>query len=94
MPVLDRNVKVTCGKCGYSVTKKHLFRHKSNCNGGTFYCLKCPNFSTKSRVDLSYHFVNKHSVPGPPITYKCKLCHAEFPGFYDLRQHINIQHGT
>ena len=25
--------------------------------------------------------------------YKCKLCHAEFPGFYALRQHKNTQHG-
>ena len=24
----------------------------------------------------------------------CKLCHAEFPGFYALRQHKNTQHGT
>ena len=27
-------------------------------------------------------------------TYKCKLCHEEFPGFYALRQHKNTQHGT
>ena len=27
-------------------------------------------------------------------TYKCKLCHAEIPGFYALRQHKSIQHGT
>ena len=24
----------------------------------------------------------------------CKLCHAEIPGFYALRQHKNTQHGT
>ena len=28
------------------------------------------------------------------MTYKCKLCHAEFSGFYALCQHKNIQHGT
>ena len=27
-------------------------------------------------------------------TYKCTLCHAEFPGFYALRQHKNTQNGT
>ena len=58
------------------------------------YCPKCPNFSTKSRDDLNYHITKKHSVPSPPITYKCKLCHAEFRGFYALRQHKNTQHGT
>ena len=94
MPALDRNVKVTCGDCGTSVTKYNLSRHKSRCSGGAFYCPKCPNFSTKSRDDLIYHFGKKRSVPRPTITYKCKLCHAEFPGFYALRQHKNTQHGT
>ena len=58
------------------------------------YCPKCPNFSTKSRDDLNYHIAKQHSVAGPSVTYKCKLYHAEFPGFYALRQHINTQHGT
>ena len=35
----------------------------------------------------------KHSVAGRSKTYKCKLCHAEFPGFHALRQHKNTQHG-
>ena len=47
-----------------------------------------------SQDDLNYHIAEKHSVPRPSITYKCKLCHAEFPGFYALRQHKNTQHGT
>ena len=94
MPALDRNVKVTCENCGTSVTKKNLSRHKSRCSGGALYCPKCPNFSTKSRDDLNYHIAKKHSVQRPSITYKCKLCHAEFPGFYALRQHKNTQHGT
>ena len=94
MPALDRNVKVTCGNCGTSVTKKHLSRHKKSCSAGTLYCRKCPSFCTKSRDGLNYHIAKKHSVPRPSIAYKCKLCHAEFPGFYALRQHKNTQHGT
>ena len=94
MPALDRNVKVTSGDCGTSVTKYNLSLHKSRCSGGTLYCPNCPNFFTKSRDDLNYHIVKKHSVPRPSITYKCKLCHAEFPGFHALRQHKNTQHGT
>ena len=58
------------------------------------YCPKCPNFSTKSGDDLNYHIAKKHSVPRPSVTYKCKLCHAEFPDFYALRQHKSTQHGT
>ena len=94
MPALDRNVKVTCGNCETSVTKKHLSRHKKSCSAGTLYCPKSPNFSTKSRDDLYYHIAKQHTAAGPPKTYKCKLCYAEFPGFYALRQHKNTQHGT
>ena len=94
MPALDRDVKVTCGDCGTAVTKKHLSRHKLSCSGGTLYCQKCPNFSTKSRDDLNYHFAKQHSAAGPSKTYTCKLCHADFPGFYALRQHKNTKHGT
>ena len=94
MPALDRNVKVTCGDCGTSVSKYNLSRHKSRWSGGALYCPKCPNFSTKSRDDINYHIAKQHIASGPGITYKCKLCHAEFPGFYALRQHKNIQHGT
>ena len=89
MPVLDRNFQVTCGNCGISVTKKNLSRHKSRCHGGTLCCTQCPNFFSKSRDDLKYQ-----SVPRPSITYRRKLCYAEFPGFYALRQHQNTQHGT
>ena len=63
MPALDRNAKVTCGKCGTSVTKSHLSGHKSRCSGGTLYCPKCPNFSTKSRDDLNYQLAKKHATP-------------------------------
>ena len=91
---MDRNVKVTCGDCGTSVTKYNLSRHKSRCSDGALYCPKCPNFSTKSRDELGYHIAKKHSVPRRSITYKSKLCHAEFTCFYALRQHRNTQHGT
>ena len=49
---------------------------------------------SKSTDDLIYHVAKQHSAAGPSITYKCKLCHAEFPGFYALRQQQNTQHGT
>ena len=92
MPALDRNVRVTCENCGTSVTKINLSRHKSRCSGGTLYCPKCPNFSTKSRDDLNCHIAKQYSAAAPSITYKCKLCHADFPGFFALLQHKNIQH--
>ena len=94
MPALDRRVEVGCENCGTSVTKKHLSRHKPRCSGGALYCPKCPSFSTKSGNDLKYHIAKQHGVAGPSITYNCKLCHAEFPGFNALRQHKKTQHGT
>ena len=94
MPALDRNVKVTRGSCGTSVMKKQPSRHNWRCSGGALYCPECRNFSKKLRDDSNDHIAKKHSVPRLSITYKCKLCHAEFPGFYSLRQQKNTKHGT
>ena len=94
MPSLNRNEKVTCENCGVQITKYHLARHKKRCSAGTLYCTQCPNFSTLSQDDLNYHIAKQHSAAGPSKAYKCTLCHAEFPGFYALRQHKNTQHGT
>ena len=93
MPAFDRNVKLICENCATSITKYHLSRHNLRCIGRALYCTQCPNFFTKSRNDLKYHIAKQHSAAGPSKTYKCNLCHAEFPGFYALRQHKNTQHG-
>ena len=93
MPALDRIVKVTCRNCGTSVTKQKITRHNSRCSGGTLYCPKCPNFSTKSRDDLNYHIAKKHATPRAKNTHKCKICFKEFSGFYALRQHKTSEHG-
>ena len=85
MPALDQNVKVTCEKCGTSVTKKHLSRHKSSGNGGTLFCPKGPFFFTKSGNDLNYHIAKKHSGAGPKNNHTCKECRIDFPSFYSLR---------
>ena len=58
------------------------------------YCPKNSKFLTKSGDDLNYHIAKQQSAAGPSITHKCKLCHAEFPGFHALRQHKDTQHGT
>ena len=95
LPSLNQKKKVTCENCGNQTTEPNLVRHKKNCSAGTsLYSTQCPNFSAKSRDDLSYQTVKNYNVPGPPLTYKCKQCQAEFTGFYALRQHKNTQHGT
>ena len=94
MPALDRNVKITCGICGNSVTKKHLSRHKSGFNSGTLYCANCPNFSTKSRDDLIYQIAKKHATPRVKNKHKCEICFKEFSGFYALRQNKTSEHGV
>ena len=92
MTALDRKVKVTDGNCGTSLAKQHLSRHKSSCSGGTLYCPDCPNFSTKSGDDLSYHIAKKIATPGVKRTHKCKICFKEFSVSNALRQHKNTQH--
>ena len=42
---------------------------------------------------MKYHTAKKHIAPKPDVTFKCKLCFQDFPGFYALRQHRNTQHG-
>ena len=91
---LIRKEKNTCENCGNQTTRNNIVRHKKRWSAGTFYCTQCPNFSALSQDDLNYHVANKHSVPRPSITYKCKLCHADFPGFYALCQHKNTKNGT
>ena len=93
MPSLYRYEKFTCENCGTQTTKLNLARHKKSCSADTLFCTQCPNFSTKSQNVLNYHIAKKHSAPKLDVTFKCKLCYQEFPGFYALRQHRNTQHG-
>ena len=93
MPSLNRYEKVTCENCGTQTTKLNLAPHKKRCSAGTLQCSQYPNFSTNLQNDLNYHIAKKHSAAKPDIAFKCKLCYAEFPGFYILRQHRKTQHG-
>ena len=92
MPFLDRYEKVTCDSCVTQTTQPN-HAHNKSCSAGTLFCTQCPKFSTKSQNDLNYHVAKKHSAPKSGITLKCKLCYAEFPGFYTSRQHRNTPHG-
>ena len=94
MPSLVRKEKISCEHCGTHVTKNNIVRHKKRCSAGSLYCTQCPNFSSLSQDDSYYHIAKQHSVVGPSKAYKCKLCHADYPGFYALRQQKNTQHGT
>ena len=93
MPSLIRKEKLTCEICGTQTTRNSIVRHKKSSSAGTLFCTQCPNFSTKSQNDLNYHVAKKRSAAKPDVTFKCKRCFQEFPGFYALRQHRNTQHG-
>ena len=93
MPSLIRKEKTTCKNCGTQTTRNNIVRHKKRCSAETLYCTECPNFCIKSQSGLNYKTAKKPSAPKPDITFKCKLCNQEFPGFYALREHRNTQHG-
>ena len=79
MPSLMRKEKITSENCGTQTTRNNIVRRKESCSAGTFFCTKCPNFSTKSQNDLKYHVAKKHSAPKLDVTFKCKLFYQEFP---------------
>ena len=93
MPSLIRNEKITCENCGTQTTRNNIVRHKKSCSAGTLYGTHSPNFARKSQNDLNYQIAENHSAPKPDVTFKCKLCYHELPGFYALRQHRNTQNG-
>ena len=93
MPVLDRNEKLTCDKCGKQTTKKNIVRHKTRCSAGTLFCTQGPNFSTNSLADLNYHIAEKHATPRVKYTQRCKICFKDFSGFHAFRQHKTSERG-
>ena len=87
MPALNRNEKVVCDNCGKQYVRAHAARHKKSCQGGTLSCPKCPNYSTKSQAELSYHIAKKHGPSTPKLSTTCTLCWEEFPSYYALQRH-------
>ena len=58
-----------------------------------FFVPNVPISQQNHKNDLNYHIAKKHSAPKLDVTFKCKLCCQEFPGFYAVCQHRNTQHG-
>ena len=92
MPALNRNEKVVCDNCGKQYVRQQAARHKKSCQGGTLSCPKCPNYSTKSQAELSYHIAKKHGPSTPKLSTTCTLCWEEFPSYYSLQRHKRTQH--
>ena len=92
MPSLIRKEITTCENCGTQTTRNNIVRHKKRRSVETLYCSQGVKFSTKSQIDLIYHIAKKHSASKLDVTFKCKHCYQEFPGFYAIRQHRNTQH--
>ena len=93
MPSLIPKGKITRENCGTQTTRNNIVRHKKRCSVGILYCTQGHNFSTKPQKDLNSQNAKKQSVPKLDVTFKCKLCCQEFPGFYALRQRRNTQRG-
>ena len=94
MPALDRNVNVTCGNCGSSVTKINLSRHKSHYSGGKLFCAKCPNLFTKSGDDLNYHIAKTTVFQDLHQHTSVNCVMQNFPAFmlYVNTKSLNLEH--
>ena len=86
MPSLNRNQGVTGENCSTQTTKFNRARHKKSHSAGTLYFIQCISFSTKSQNDLNSHIVRMYRAQKLEVTFKCKLCYQELPGFYAVRQ--------
>ena len=88
MPAKERHLQISCGKCGKSIVKYHIARHRKTCSSGTLYCKKrnC-NFATKNSAELSYHIAKSHGSKKRNTLNKCVVCQRDFPSFYSLQLH-------
>ena len=86
MPAKDRNLSINCEKCGKSVVKTNIARHRKTCMMGTLYCKKrnC-NLATKNAAELSYHIAKAHGAKVRNTLNKCVVCQKQFPSFYSLQ---------
>ena len=93
MPSKDRNLSVNCEKCGKSIVKTNIARHRKTCMMGTLYCKKknC-NFATKNAAELSYHIAKAHGAKIRNTVNKCVVCQKQFPSFYSLQLHHKKAH--
>ena len=93
MPAKDRNLPVNCEKCGKSVVKAHIARHRKIYMMGTLYCKKrnC-NFVTKNAAELSYHIAKAHGAKIRNTLNKCVVRKKQFPSFYSLQLHRKKVH--
>ena len=78
MSSLNGNDKIICENYGTPTTRTTLARHKKKCSVETLYYAKCPNFSTGSHADLSFHIAKKHSLSQREKAHKCQLCQQVF----------------
>ena len=86
MPAKYRNLSVNCQKCGKSVIKANIARHRKTCMMGTLYCKKrnC-NFATKNCAELSYLVAKSYGAKFLNFLNKRVVCQKQFPGFYSLQ---------
>ena len=95
MPAKDRNLSVNCEKCGKSVVKTNIARHRKTCMMSNLYCKKKNfNFATKNAAELSYHIAKAHGAKVRNTLNKCVVCQKQFPSFYSLqlprKKHIKL----
>ena len=87
IPGLNHHEKVSCENCGKETTKSNIVRHKTKCSAGSVTCPSGTKLLTKSKAELNYHIVSKHSKATVRVVHKGKIFNKDFHCFYLLREH-------
>ena len=94
MPAQDRNQPIECDKCGKSIVKTNISRHKKKCMRGSLFCPECPKFIARTKEELDYHTAKKHRKEDLTTKFTCTECMLTIHSFYALRKHKKSLHGS
>ena len=79
-----RNDNVKFEYSGRETIRIILARHQKICSVGSFFCVKCPNFSTRSQTDLNFHTANCIADLSQKTFTSVNFVMNFFAGFYSL----------
>jgi len=89
--------RVPCSACHEMfASTSHLIKHllKAHCHYSGLICPYCRGHHPERYLDLQTHVTQKHidMLTGYNVSNTCKVCQERFPGYAELRDHVQT-HG-